>query len=375
MAKNSSKRQGYTNLKSNMKQSEIDIITRTIDDFPIGVGIFQVQDLNDITSIKYVFMNKVFLNEMRKDREEVFGKKIMDVAPEAFEHEGGRLVMETYRKVAKEGGSVNLGLVEYSNHLVAGTYECSVHHIKENYVYVMLRNITELEQIKNKLELKNNELGQFAHTVSHDLKAPLHTISGFVQIIENHFQGLLNTEAQELLSYISRATERMTGLITDLLNHSSIGQRKQLSLVDCRELVQVVKEDLAIKIKETNATFNIGTLPKVEGFETELRMLFQNLIMNAIKFHHPETPPKISIHAKEQENCWKFYIKDNGIGIPDEHMDKIFGVFQRLHSNDKYEGTGIGLAHCKKIVDLHQGDIGANSTVGNGSTFYFTIPN
>lgn len=352
---------------------DIEILTETFDDLPVGVGIFQVHDLNDIESIRYVFMNKVVLYEMRKEREEVFGKKIIEVAPEAYEHEGGILVMETYRKVAAEGGSINLGLVEYSNHMVAGTYECSVHHIRDNYIYVMLRNVTELERTKNELELKNKELTQFAYIVSHDLKAPLHTISGFVQLIGNQYQELFDEKAQELFSYLSKATQRMTRLITDLLDYSGIGQEKKLTLVDCEKIVKVVQQDLAIKIKETNTTFDVGALPKVKGFETELRMLFQNLINNAIKFNKPGTSPKISIHAKE-ENGWTFYIQDNGIGIADKHKDKIFSVFQRLHSTSEYEGTGIGLAHCKKIINLHKGDIGVTSKVGHGSTFYFTIP-
>lgn len=141
-------------------QFSLDILTKTFDDLPTGVGIFKVLDVDSINSIQYVFMNKVVLYEMRKNKEEVFGKLISEVAPEAYEHEGGRMVMETYRKVAKEGGVVNLGLVEYSNHMVAGTYECSVHHIQDNYVYVMLRNVTELELTKIKLEEANKELQQ-----------------------------------------------------------------------------------------------------------------------------------------------------------------------------------------------------------------------
>ncbi|MBO6621468.1 MAG: GHKL domain-containing protein [Balneola sp.] len=352
---------------------DIEILTETFDDLPVGVGIFEVLDLNDIKSIRYVFMNKVVLYEMRKEREEVFGKKIIEVAPEAYEHEGGVLVMETYRKVAAEGGSINLGLVEYSNHMVAGTYECSVHHIRDNYVYIMLRNVTELESTKNDLENKNKELTQFAYIVSHDLKEPLNTISGFVQLIEDQYQKLFHQEAQELFSYISNATKRMARLITDLLDYSGIGQGKKLTCVDCDKLVEVVQQDLAIKIKETNTTFDIGKLPEVKGFETELRLLFQNLINNAIKFCKPGTSPKISIHAKEQDG-WTFYIQDNGIGIADEHKDNIFSVFQRLHTTSEYEGTGIGLAHCKKIIELHKGDIGVISKEGEGSTFYFTIP-
>lgn len=355
-------------------QLDIDILTETINELPIGVGIFQVHDLTDIKSIRYVFMNKVILYEMRKEQHEVFGKKIIEVAPEAFEHEGGILVMETYRKVAAEGGSVNLGLVEYSNHMVAGTYECSVHHIKENYVYVMLRNVTELEQTKNELELKNKELSQFAYIVSHDLKAPLKTISSFIKVIKDKYQEQFDKKAMDLFNFITEATERMVRLITDLLDFSGIGTGKKLTQVDCEKLVEVIQKDLTAKINETGATIEVSKLPVITGFETELRLLFQNLISNALKFSKAGTPPKISIYAEEQ-NGWTFFIQDNGIGIADKHKDKIFSVFQRLHSASEYEGTGIGLAHCKKIVDLHKGNIGVNSKVGDGSTFYFSIPN
>ena len=352
----------------------IEILTKTFDDLSVGVGIFQVPDLNDIKSIRYVFMNKVILYEMRKSREEVFGKRIIEVAPEAYEHEVGLQVIESYRKAAIEGGSINLGLVEYSNHMVAGIYECSVHHIVDNFVYVMLRNVTELEQAKNELVQKNKELTQFAHTASHDLKEPLHTISSLLKLIEVKCQGKLDGQVTKLLGFISESTDRMNVLINDLLDYSTIGQGKEMNMVDCQKLLEVVQQDLEAKIKDTNTTIDVGELPKVKGYQTELRLLFQNLISNGIKFSKPGIAPKIRISVKE-EDCWTFAIQDNGIGIADEHKDKIFSIFQRLHNKSEYEGTGIGLAHCKKIVDLHKGDLWVDSKPGEGSTFYFTIPN
>ena len=351
----------------------LEILTKTLDDLPVGVGVFQVLDLNDIKSIRYVFMNKVVLYEMRKEREDVFGKKIIEVAPEAYEHEGGLLVIETYRKVADDGGSVNLGLIEYSNHMVAGTYECSVHHIKDNYVYVMLRNVTELERTKNELELKNKELSQLAYLVSHDLKVPLHTISGLVQLLQDKYRQQIDQEADELFSHISNVTKRMETSIRDLLDYSRIGQGTKKTAVDCVQLIEDIREDLAYTINETSTTFDIGKLPVIQGFETEIRMLFQNLISNAIKFSDAESSPKISINVKEGDG-WTFSVQDNGIGISDKQKDEIFGVFQRLHSASEYEGTGIGLAHCKKIVEMHKGEIWVDSQPGEGSTFYFTIP-
>lgn len=347
-----------------------DILTKTLDDLSHGVGIFQVVDLNDIKSIRYVFMNKIILYEMRKKRDEVFGKRIIEVAPEAYEHEGGLQVIETYRKVAAEGGSINLGLVEYSNHMVAGTYDCSVHHIQDNYVYVMLRNVTELEQTKNELELRNKELSQFAYIASHDLKTPLNNVSSLLQIIE----GQLDEETNKILSLISDSTERMRVLIDDLLEYSSIGKLKEMINVDCNRLVELIQQDFQTIIKETNTAIEIGELPIVKGYETELRLLFQNLISNAIKFSKSGISPKIEISAEEKDG-WTFSIKDNGIGVADEHKDKVFNIFQRLHAKSEYEGTGIGLAHCKKIIELHKGRIWINSEPGDGTTFYFTIPN
>ena len=352
----------------------LEILSKTLDDLPNGVGIFQVVDLNDIKSIRYVFMNKVVLYEMRKKREEVFGKRIIEVAPEAYEHKVGLQVVETYRKVAAEGGSVNLGLVEYSNHMVAGTYDLSVHHIQDNYVYVMLRNVTELEKTKNELELKNKELNQFAHRVSHDLKEPVRTISSFTKLIEDKYKGLLDKKADEYLSLISVATDRMKILIDDLLEYSMIGKQGEMVNVDCRKLVEDIQQDLQTKIKETNSTIEIGQLPVVNGYETELRLLFQNLISNGIKFSKSGLSPKIKIYAIEQDG-WTFIIQDNGIGIADEYKNKIFNIFQRLHNRSEYEGTGIGLAYCKKIAELHKGDIWVDSKLNEGSSFYFTIPN
>lgn len=280
----------------------INILAKTFDDLPIGVGIFQVQDLNDLKSIRYVFMNKVLLYEMRKERDEVFGKKIIEVAPEAYEHEGGLKVIETYRNVAADGGSVNLGLVEYSNHMVAGTYECTIHHIESNYVYVMLRNVTELEQTKNDLEEKNSELRQFAYVASHDLKEPLRTVSSFIQLLEKKYQGKLDEKADQLFDYITNATLRMRKMVDDLLDYSSVGQGKEMIEVDCNKVVDDVIKDLEAVIEESNTTIEVAELPKIKGFESELRMLFQNLINNSIKFSKPGVAPVIKISAKESDS-------------------------------------------------------------------------
>ena len=356
------------------KEINLNILKATFDDLPVGLGIFHVADLNDLKSISYVFMNKVILHEMRMTKEQVLGKKIFDVAPEAFEHASGIQIIETYRHIAKNGGSINLGLVEYSNHLVAGTYDCSVHHIQDSYVYIMLRNVTELEQTKNELEDKNRELSEFAFMVSHDLKEPLRTIHSFTSILSKKYQNQLDEKGKKLIDFILSGSIRMRKLIDELLTYSKLKEEKEMELVDCNTLIEIIQKDLKLKIKETKTKFFIEKLPTIKGHKTQLRLLFQNLISNAIKFSKKDTKPQIKIFAK-QEKDWIFAIEDNGIGIEKEHFQKIFHVFQRLHSNDRYDGTGIGLAHCKKIIALHKGNIWVDATPNKGSVFYFSIPN
>ena len=257
--------------------------------------------------------------------------------------------------------------------MVAGTYECSVHHIEANYVYVMLRNVTELEQAKNDLEHKNKDLSNFAHMVSHDLKDPLNTISSIIELVKIEYHERLGEDGSRLIGLISDSTKRMRNLINDILEFSGIGQRKEMTKLDCNELVEIIQQDLAARIKDTNTSIEVAKLPEINGYRTEMRLLLQNLISNGIKFNRPGVKPKIKISAKEGDD-WTFSIEDNGIGIAAENKDKIFDIFQRLHDRVEYEGTGIGLAHCKKIIDLHKGRNWVDSIEGKGSTFNFTIP-
>ncbi|WGK64861.1 sensor histidine kinase [Croceiramulus getboli] len=353
---------------------DLDILIKTVDDLAVGVGIFEVEDTTDIKSIRYVFMNQVILQEMRKSREEVHGKKIIEVAPEAYEHKGGLQVMEAYRKVAAEGGSIDLGLVEYSNHMVAGTYECSVHHIQDNYIYVSLRNVTELEKTKNELEEKNKQLSQFAYMVSHDLKEPLNSVAMLTDLLQHQYMEQLDEQAKEFMQSIAEATERMSDLITDLLEYSALNYELEKVPLHCNDLVEVIQKDLMVTIESKQAVIEVKSLPTVMGYPTQLRMVFQNLISNALKFSKPDESPVITVTAAEKEKDYIFAIADRGIGISKEDQERVFEVFQRLHRKSEFEGNGIGLAHCKKIVELHQGKIWLESEPGQGSTFYFTIP-
>lgn len=340
-----------------------------MDDLSVGVGIFYVPDFNDIYNVQYVFMNQVILHEMRKTREEVFGYKIIEVAPEAYESDAGRMVIETYVKFAREKGSTNLGLVEYSNHLVAGIYECSVHHIQEHYVYVQLRNVTALEKALQ----ENKALEQFNHITSHDLQEPLNSIISFSKLLEKekHKMGAIGKQSIEAINV---STLRMKDFITDLLEYSKIGAEKERTEVEIPSMIEQLKIDLHHLMIEKNAVINyVGELSKIHAFEHELFKLFQNLIVNSIKYTGEETSPEVTINAIEKEKWFEFSVEDNGIGIPEDQHDKIFEIFQRLHSRSKYSGTGIGLSICRKIVKLHDGEIWLTSQVGKGTTFYFTL--
>ncbi|RSC93449.1 PAS domain S-box protein [Tenacibaculum singaporense] len=225
------------------------------------------------------------------------------------------------------------------------------------------------------LEQKNQELEQFNYITSHDLQEPLRTISSFSDILYEEYHDKLDSNAKQLFLFIKKATRRMSSLIKNLLDYSQLGRQREISKVNCNLLVNDIIEDLNSTIKQNKATIKQSNLPIINAYPIELRLLFQNLISNAIKFSKKDVSPQISIKAKKKDHVWEFYVKDNGIGIPEQFQKKIFSIFQRLHTENEYEGTGIGLAHCQKIVGMHGGEIGVKSKPGKGSTFFFTIPN
>lgn len=230
-----------------------------------------------------------------------------------------------------------------------------------------------LKLYTKKLENKNKELEQFTFIASHDLQEPLRSITSLTEILIEDYGNKLDRDALESLTFLYESTERMKELITALLEYSRLGQKSELEQIDCNKLIKVVLKDLDFSITKTNTTFIIDTLPTVLGHRTELRLLFQNLIDNAIKFRRKSVAPIVKISAQKQSEAWLFKIEDNGIGIDMNFANKIFTIFQQLHSNEEYSGTGIGLSHCKKIIELHDGDIWVKSNPNKGSTFYFTI--
>jgi two-component system, sensor histidine kinase len=231
----------------------------------------------------------------------------------------------------------------------------------------------KVQQRTAELESKNKELEQFAYVASHDLQEPLRTTSSFVELIRKQYQGKLDDHADKYIEYVIQASDRMKTLIKDLLDYSRIGREKKFEQVDCNVIFGELMADLAKIIKENKAVIIAGKMPVVNAFPTELKLLFQNLISNSIKFQKPGVAPKIEISCRKENGYWQFSFRDNGIGIEKQYQQRIFIIFQRLHNRSVYEGSGIGLAHCKKIVELHGGTIWVESEAGMGSTFHFTL--
>ncbi len=238
----------------------------------------------------------------------------------------------------------------------------------------LVHTTQELEARNQELQRSNAELESFAYAVSHDLQAPLRSIKMFAQLLTQEYQELLQGQPQEYIEYITSSAERMENLIHDLLAYSRAGKNEQTWLpISLEELVNTSIRNLEVTIKENHATVNVGNLPTLMVNPTEMTQLFQNLISNGIKFRGQQQP-LIEIGAVSDEDNWQIFVKDNGSGIDSKYHQKIFQVFQRLHSEDDYPGTGIGLSICEKIVKHHGGKIWLESLPNQGSTFYFTLP-
>lgn len=221
---------------------------------------------------------------------------------------------------------------------------------------------------------KRKHAEHFAYIASHDLQEPLRTIQSFTNFFIEDYEHLVDKKGIYFLETINDSSKRMSDLITGLLSYSEIGKSGPLTTINSNQILEEIRKDLTTILKERKAVIEIkGLLPSLKGYELELRQLFLNLITNGTKFVKEGVIPTIQINAKEYKKHWQFSIKDNGIGIEAKNLEKIFEIFKRLHNKEKFKGTGIGLAHCKKIVEHHDGKIWVESVVNEGSTFHFTI--
>lgn len=243
------------------------------------------------------------------------------------------------------------------------------------------REIEERKQAEELLRQKalelarsNAELEQFAYLVSHDLQEPLHVAAGFLQLLSRRYKDTLDPKAQEFVDRALDSLGRLEQKIKDILEYSRVTTRgKEFEQVDANAVLEQVLKDLNLVIKEKKAEITYDRLPVVMADPSQLDRVFQNLIGNALKFCG-DKPPRVHIGAKRTDGEWLFFVQDQGIGIDPKYHERIFFMFERLHPRDKYPGSGIGLAICKKIVERHGGRIWVESAPGRGSTFYFTIP-
>lgn len=232
-----------------------------------------------------------------------------------------------------------------------------------------------LMRLNEQLERTNHDLEQFAYVASHDLQEPLRTIRSFLQLIEKKYGSQLDEEGRKYISYAVDGAGRMKQLVSDLLNFSRLGTRGlRYELVDMEKLVYQVLDGLERRINETGAIVNVGKLPVVKCDKSQMQQVFQNLVSNALKYHRLGILPEVELGCREEGGIHEFFVRDNGIGIQSSDHQSIFQLFHRLHSEKEYPGSGMGLAICKKVVELHGGHMRVESNPGEGTTFYFTLP-
>lgn len=310
-------------------------------------------------------------NAIREDGSDFPGEEHPAMVALKTGREVKNVIMGIYDPIKKSSAWININ----------ATPQFKKDDIEPYQVYTIFEDIThkkiheiELQKTLDELKRSNSELEQFAYVASHDLQEPLRMISSFTQLLERRYKNQLDDDAIDYIHYAVDGAKRMQELINDLLIFSRVKSKAgEFKSVDLDNVIDEVLFNLEIAIEKNDTVITKEGLPMIFGDYSQMVQVFQNLIGNAIKYRSKKTP-KIQIYSKKEDDYWLFSIKDNGIGIESEYFDHIFQIFKRLHTPDEYEGTGIGLAITKRIIDRHGGEIWVESEPGNGSTFYFTIP-
>lgn len=325
---------------------------------------------------RYVYVNNSVVAQSKFSGEELLGHTMMEKYP-GIENTDMFKTLQTCMKerVAK--------VVENEFFFPDGTkeyFELSIQPVPEG-LFILSMDITARKKSQEKLteyaaslESSNKELERFAYVASHDLQEPLRMVSSFLNLLETRLEDKLDETGRQYINFAVDGARRMKTLIQDLLLYSRVGTNTEnFVLVNLNEVMEYAKKVLEEDINKSHAFIKVNPLPVIKLNSSLINQLFVNLISNALKYHD-QNPPEIEIGCNEDRGEWVFYVKDDGIGIDPKFFEKIFIIFQRLHSKSEYSGTGIGLAICKKIVDIHKGKIWVESLPGKGSTFYFTIP-
>jgi len=240
---------------------------------------------------------------------------------------------------------------------------------------VIAAHSADLERANTELARSNDDLAQFAYAASHDLAEPLRTITGFADLLRQRYRGQLDDDADDFIDFITSGATRMQQLITDMLAYSRVDTHANpFTAVDAQQVFDTVLADLNGRISETAAVVHGRGLPVLNADRTQLGQVFANLIRNALTFVAADVTPQILVSAEPDDGGWRFTVADNGIGIPPEHRQRVFGMFKRLHTRDVYPGTGVGLAIVQKVVQRHDGIVWIEDNPGGGSRMIFTIP-
>jgi PAS domain S-box-containing protein len=332
-----------------------------------------------------MFVNRETERLFGYTRKELLGKSIEILVPERFRSKHPAYREEFFHHPSTRFMGAGRDLYGVRKDGVEIPLEIGLNPIETDEGLLVLSAIVDISERKRseaalrrtaeELQRSNQELEQFAYVASHDLQEPLRMINGFLKLLESRYNAQLDEKGRTYIEYAVQGSDRMSQLINDLLEYSRV-QRKQprQEPVDLNSAIQRAMANLQASVQESGTILSQDPLPVVQGNPTQLAQLFQNLVGNAIKFRRKGTTPQIAIKCRQQEDHWVISVQDNGIGIPPEHREKVFAIFQRLHGRKEYPGTGIGLAICKKIIEQHGGRIWVDSQQGEGSTFFFTLP-
>jgi PAS domain S-box-containing protein len=287
-------------------------------------------------------------------------------------HRGERIAPYRTKRVRKDGRIIDVSLSAAPLRDASGAIVGAASIVRD--ITDQVRTEEALARQALELQRSNAELERFAYVASHDLQEPLRTITSFVQLLARRYKGKLDADADEFIQYAVDGASRMRVLIQDLLDLARIHSRGDtLVPVSLEEILAETLQGLQAVLAESGAAVTHGPLPVVYADPVQMRQLFSNFIGNALKFRGTD-PPAVHVQAERQGAGWSVSIRDNGIGIEPQYLERIFIVFQRLHGRDEYPGTGIGLALCKRIVERHGGRIWVESEPGRGSAFFFTLP-
>lgn len=361
-------------------QRQLDLIYNSVND------IIFLMAVEPGERYRFESVNQAFLNSLQADKSAIINKYIQDVIP----IRQVPIILKYYRQALEKGKPVSWQASSPNGDKSGIVTITPVANDEGKFTQIIgsVHDITEIKRTGEKLvslneRLKqqakamtesNHELERFAYVASHDLQEPLRMISSFLKLLEKKYEGQLDETATKYIYYAVDGSERMKRLIMDLLAYSKVSTNDDvLSSTDMNVVVAEVLHILDNKIVGLGATIEVGKLPVLENTRrTQMLQLLQNLVGNALKYHGQQ-PPVISITARERGDKWEFAVKDNGVGFEQKFADTVFVMFQRLHHRSEFTGTGIGLSICKKIVEMHHGNIWVESVPNEGSTFYFSI--